>query len=198
MPQILAHHIVFGAYGFWLPNDPRGSWSVYVGSRDLYAHGGATTVYTPESRAYHEHDIQSRLAAKKDLKYPAVRFNGLQARAIARGFANYVAKRGLIVRACAIMPDHVHLIIDESGRDVESAVNQLKGAATRQLMDEQRHPLAAYAQHAVRPPKCWARGFWKVFLYDAQEVNEGIAYVEHNPERDGLNRQDWNFVRKFD
>jgi len=23
---IIAYHIVFGAYGFWLPNDPRGSW----------------------------------------------------------------------------------------------------------------------------------------------------------------------------
>ena len=30
--MILGFHVVFGAYGFWLPNDPRGSWSDFVGS----------------------------------------------------------------------------------------------------------------------------------------------------------------------
>jgi hypothetical protein len=30
--MILAFHAIFGAYGFWLPNDPRGSWSDFVGS----------------------------------------------------------------------------------------------------------------------------------------------------------------------
>jgi hypothetical protein len=29
---VLAYHVVLGAYGFWLPNDPRGSWSDFVGS----------------------------------------------------------------------------------------------------------------------------------------------------------------------
>lgn len=28
---MLGAHVIFGAYGFWLPNDPRGSWSEFVG-----------------------------------------------------------------------------------------------------------------------------------------------------------------------
>jgi hypothetical protein len=28
--MIRASHVIFGAYGFWLPNDPRGSWSTFV------------------------------------------------------------------------------------------------------------------------------------------------------------------------
>lgn len=34
--MVLASHVILGAYGFWLPNDPRGSWSTFVGAWDLY------------------------------------------------------------------------------------------------------------------------------------------------------------------
>src|SRR4051812_39201122 len=30
--MIVGYHVIFSAYGFWLPNDPRGSWSDFVGS----------------------------------------------------------------------------------------------------------------------------------------------------------------------
>jgi hypothetical protein len=33
--MILGSHVIFGAYGFWLPNDPRGSWSEFVGAWDF-------------------------------------------------------------------------------------------------------------------------------------------------------------------
>ena len=39
----LAYHVVLGAYGFWLPNDPRGSWSDYVRSWELFVAGGPAT-----------------------------------------------------------------------------------------------------------------------------------------------------------
>lgn len=34
--MIVGHHIIIGMYGFWLPNDPRGRWSDFVRSWDLY------------------------------------------------------------------------------------------------------------------------------------------------------------------
>ena len=37
---VLAYHAIFTAYGFWLPNDPRGSWSSYVRSWELFLAGG--------------------------------------------------------------------------------------------------------------------------------------------------------------
>jgi hypothetical protein len=40
--MILGYHVTFGTYGFWLPNDPRGSGSTFVGSRDLYRFGRST------------------------------------------------------------------------------------------------------------------------------------------------------------
>ena len=56
MPRI-ALHLVWGCYGFWLPNDPRGSWSTYVGSRAIFdAAGKATTVGGTRSYAKDRHD----------------------------------------------------------------------------------------------------------------------------------------------
>ncbi len=34
--MIVAYHSIFCAYGFWLPNDPRGSWSDFVGAWELF------------------------------------------------------------------------------------------------------------------------------------------------------------------
>ena len=40
--MVHAYHAIFGAYGFWLPNDPRGSWTTFVGSWELNPFGPAT------------------------------------------------------------------------------------------------------------------------------------------------------------
>jgi REP element-mobilizing transposase RayT len=51
-----------------------------------------------------------RRAAIEALKYPAVQLTGIQARAVARGIAAVCPKVELIIHACAIMPDHVHVV----------------------------------------------------------------------------------------
>ncbi|HUQ68642.1 MAG TPA: hypothetical protein VM165_03905, partial [Planctomycetaceae bacterium] len=79
--MIIASHVIFGAYGFWLPNDPRGSWSDFVGAWELLRYGRATKTDVRASVAGAFHDQTRRLAAKKALKYPPVVFNALQAQA---------------------------------------------------------------------------------------------------------------------
>ena len=127
IPIMITYHVIFGAYGFWLPNDPRGSYSDFVYSEPLRQFGPATKsllatgsarrigsnaqIYQPESVANVAHDINLRLAAKEALKYPAVKFTGIQARAVGRGFSRVVRDTQLQIYACAIMPDHVHLVI---------------------------------------------------------------------------------------
>src|SRR6516164_7286994 len=106
--MIVGYHIIFGAYGFWLPNDPRGSWSDFVGSWELFRYGPATKTNATRSVAGHKHDVAARLAARQGLKFPAVQFSGAQARAVGVGFGQYIHKSGLVVRACAILPEHVH------------------------------------------------------------------------------------------
>src|SRR6266567_4658282 len=110
--MVLAYHAIFTAYGFWLPNDPRGSWSDFVRSWELFlAAGRATKVETRRSVAGQPHDRDARLKAKDALRYPAVVFDGHQALSIAHGFARMIAKANYQVFGCSILPEHVHMVI---------------------------------------------------------------------------------------
>ncbi|MFQ5731258.1 MAG: transposase [Planctomycetaceae bacterium] len=197
--MVIASHVIFSAYGFWLPNDPRGSWSDFVGAWELFRFGGAATkVDTRRSLAGDPHDRKTRIETKWRLKYPAVTFTGIQARAIGNGFRQFSEKNGLRIWACAILPDHAHLVIARHKTKVEQLVTLLKGAATRALVDEGVHPFAGFPKKNGCLPKCWARGEWKVFLDDAEDVARAISYVEDNPVKEGLPAQRWSFVTEFD
>lgn len=197
MSKIIGYHLIFSTYGFWLPNDPRGSWSDFVGSWDLFRFGHATKTTERRSLAHRAHDRERRLLAKSALKYPPVKFEGIQARAVARGIAGYVQRTGLPVWACAILPDHVHLVVGRPSMLVERLVIQLKGDATEQLIAEGIHPLAEFKREGQPYPKCWVRGQWKVYL-DPEDVPRAIRYVENNPLKEGKKRQGWSFVVPYD
>lgn len=194
--MVLGYHIIFSTYGFWLPNDPRGSWSQFVGAWELFRAGGKATT-TTEGRPVHRdpHDHAKRLKTKQYLKRPAVQFTGLQARAACRGFGEYVARSRLPIWACAILPDHVHMVTGGFFRiKMEPVVIQLKAAATRRLVEEGLHPFMNPAFPGIRPPKCWGRGEWKVFIDDPEHLATAIQYVEDNPAKDGMPQQKWSFV----
>jgi REP element-mobilizing transposase RayT len=194
--MIVGYHVIFGAYGFWLPNDPRGSWSTFVGSWELFRYGPATKATERGSVAYRQHDQALRLAAKKALRRPAVEFSGLQARAVALGFAGYFERARVPVWACAILPDHMHLVIGRPKINVEQLVIQLKGAATESLKEQGIHPFGHMNDRKGRTPKCFARGEWKVYL-DLEDVLRAIRYVEENPVKEGKKPQRWSFVSPY-
>lgn len=187
--MVLAYHLTFGAYGFWLPNDPRGSWSKYVGSEQLYALGPATKTIARESQAHAEHDHEMRQAAKAALLFPPVTFTGEQARAVGNGFRQAVSEAGYRVYACAIMPDHVHLVVAQHERHVKRIVSHFKAKASMELHG------ALWPFDENRP--VWERGGWAVFLNELGMVLNAIRYVEANPIREGLPAQRWSFVETF-
>jgi REP element-mobilizing transposase RayT len=196
--MILGYHVTFSAYGFWLPNDPRGSGSNYVGAKHLLPFGRATGLDDRRrSVAGKDHDWRFRLEAKKHLKYPAVQFTGVQARAIGWGFRDLIAQDGLIVWACSILPAHVHMVLGRHTRPVKKIVERLKGAATRRLLDEGLHPFGHIRLPNGRPPHCWGRGSWDVFLDTPERVRDEIQYVENNPLKEGRPPQRWSFVIRY-
>ena len=155
--MILAYHVIFTTYGFWLPNDPRGSWSDYVRSWELLHFGRATKVSTGRSLARHPHQQPRRHAAKKAVGYPPVRFTGIQARAVGRGIARACSESGYRVHACSILPEHVHVILGRHERRVERIVGHFKGRATQQLVAEQLNPLAVHRTAEGLLPSPWSR-----------------------------------------
>lgn len=192
--MILACHSIFGAYGFWLPNDPRGSWSDAVCSWELYRFGPASKTSQRRSLAWDEHDHELRLRAKEALKYLPVQFTGRQAKAVGDGFAIAANEAKYQVLACSILPKHVHMVVTRSDRKTESIVHHMKSRATKELNLRGIHPFAAHAANGQAPPTAWARGGWNVYLNSPEAVAKAISYVEENPVEEGKPRQRWSFV----
>jgi REP element-mobilizing transposase RayT len=195
--MILATHAIFSAYGFWLPNDPRGSWSTFVASWELFKYGPATKITTHHSVAHRPHDTKLRQAAKSALTYPPVCFTGIQARAIARGFARAVRDGGFVIHACSMLPDHVHVLFARHRRPARDIVAHLKSAGTKQLRSEGLHPFQMTASREEPMQSPWARGCWTVFLDSQPDVRRAIRYVQDNPLKEGKRRQPWSFVQCY-
>ena len=194
----LAYHLILSAYGFWLPNDQRGSWSEFVRAYELAAFGPATKTNTRRSVAGRRFEPSQRAAMQAALARQPVVFDGRQARAIAIGFAGYVGRSMVPVHACAIMPDHVHLIVGRFRLSIERTCEQLKGAATAQLNREGIHPFADVHYRNGRTPTPCARKGWWVYLDSAAHVRRSIRYVNENPVRAGLRPQRWSFVTPYE
>jgi REP element-mobilizing transposase RayT len=194
--MVLANHAIFTAYGFWLPNDGRRSWSNEVWAKHLRPFGEATKTTERHSLARRPHDVATRIAAKRSLLYPPVTLNGVQARAFARGFAKIVTTLDLRIVACAIMPDHVHLVVLRHRETIEQVVGFLKRAATPQLTAEGIRPNADYANSRGIPTP-WVDGGWHRFLNTNQDIAGAIQYVDDNPGKAGYKRQRWPFVVPF-
>ena len=187
-------HLCWGTYGFWLPNDPRGSGS-QVRADHLRPFGDATFVPDrKQSRARTGHDRAARLAAKDALVRPPVTLDGHQAKCAALAFGVLLAELDIACWACAVLPDHVHLMVGPSGIDSRKLCQRLKGRATRALVDAGRHPFQADLDADGQVPKCWQRREWTVFKYDAGNVRRTIKYVADNPLKEGKPFQTWGFV----
>ncbi|MBW3596158.1 MAG: transposase [Planctomycetes bacterium] len=197
--RVRAYHSIISAYGFWLPNDPRGSWSDWIRSWELFLQGRATKVSTTRSVAGKPHNRQKRLAAKQSLLSPPVVFDGTQAQSVALGFKEAVEESGYVVHACAILPEHVYLVVVRtSNRDIERIVGHLKGRATQHLMKNGLHPLRDFRDRNDEVPSPWAQKGWNVYLFTTEEIRSAIRYVEDNPLKEGKRRQAWSLVTPFE
>jgi hypothetical protein len=188
-------HLCWGTYGFWLPNDPRGSGSREVFADHLKPFGDATFVGDRKrSRARQGHDRTLRRAAKQSLMRPAVLFDGDQARCVAVAFGELLAELDIPVWACAVLPDHVHLVVGPSAIHGDVLSQRLKGRATKALVAAGLHPFLGELDDDGQVPKCWQEKQWPVCKFDPPSVRQAIRYVEDNPLKEGKRRQTWSFV----
>ncbi len=194
---IRAYHAIITTYGFWLPNDPRGSWSDWVRQWELLRFGPATKVATRRSVAARPHDFHTRQEAKQALRYAPVSLTGEQALAVGKGFRRAIEESGYVVYACSILPEHAHLVIARHAHRAEQIIGHLKGRATQQLAQEGLRPLGDRREPNGAVPSPWARKSWPVFLHTDERIREAIEYVEKNPLKEGKPRQRWSFVVPF-
>jgi REP element-mobilizing transposase RayT len=176
--MIIAYHAIFTTYGTWLPNDPRGSYSKEIYNDQLRMLGdikyGRQNPIPAKERL-----MKFWTTAAPRLSRPPFFFDD-SSRSIAAGaFSKVVQRLGIRVLACAIMNDHVHILLLRSKYRIEYLVNQLKGAATRDLK----------LKHTP-----WTRGCWKVFITDTESLLAAVKYIQANPAYSDLAPQSWDFV----
>ena len=196
--MIHGYHVIMPMYGFWLPNDPRGSWSDFVRRWEIAKFGASTK--TLERRSLSElsqEELKTRDAARRALQYEPVSISGQQEVSIAKGFATHIVKSNYTVWACSILPEHTHLVIARHTYKVEQMVNLLKGASTRQITEDGLHPFQEITPEGDRLPRMWAAHEWKQYLDSEQAIEQAIEYVVQNPIREQKAAQQWSFVTPF-
>jgi hypothetical protein len=195
--MVHAYHCIMSFYGFWLPNDPRGSWSTWIRQWELLRFGSATKVETTQSVARKPHDWQRRQSAKEQLKYPPVMLTGVLAREVGKGFELAISQGKYSCYACSILPEHVHLVMGRHLRKIEIQLSHLQANATRRLNTLRLNPLLPFKNEDGCVPRPWSRGEWAVYLNTSADVQRAIKYVENNPLKEGKRRQHWAFVRSY-
>jgi REP element-mobilizing transposase RayT len=190
------YHLIISAYGFWLPNDPRGSWSDFVWAWELLKFGDASKVEGKRSYAHDPHDEMLRREAKAALKYPPVRFDEAQREVIAAGFARAVSEGAYGIFACCVGHDHAHLIVERHPRAIERITTHLKSKSSMSLRAAGCHPLKAYARNSAIPSP-WSQGSWSVFISEETHLRSAIEYVKRHPIKESLAPQNWPFIRAF-
>ncbi len=186
--MVAAYHLIWTIYGYWLPNDPRGSNSRVIRSdviRDLgELHYGRKKVQ-PASR-----DLRAFFEkARAVLKHPVIEFDPQEIDVLAVNFAEVIAKQRYTCYACAIMPDHVHLLIRKHKHLAEEMIVNFQASSQLRCMHLRLRP----GDHPV-----WGGPGWKVFLETAEEIRRTIRYIEENPIKARRPSQRWPFVQLYD
>lgn len=186
--MVIAHHLMWTLYGWWLPNDPRGSTSQTIRNDVLKElgelHSGRKRIRPAgkEIRLFYE-------SAGSKLKHDLLTFSPNDFTTVARTFETSIRRCGYTCYALAIMPDHVHLVIRKHKDHAETMIEQLQESTQEQVIESglrlNGHPV-------------WARGGYKVFLDTPDDVWRTIRYVEVNPVKQRLPRQAWDIVTTYD
>ncbi|MEX2138062.1 MAG: hypothetical protein WD894_02290 [Pirellulales bacterium] len=188
--MLAGYHLIWTAYGWWLPNDPRGSRSREIRCASIEAlgelHYGPRRVQ-PAGRVIREFYE----AAAEALRFPLLKFSPAEVDAIGQTFARVVRQRGYTCYGCAIMPEHVHLLIrkhrDQAGTMIDAFQEASRAAvcAKPQAGRGDDHPV-------------WGGPGWKVYLETCEDMWRTEEYIRRNPLGIEAPEQHWSFVRRYD
>lgn len=179
--MVISYHLIWTTYGTWLPNDPRGSYSLEIYNQELRALGSIQ--YGRQDPQPPRGDLRRFwTAARPRLSRTPFFIDDRTRPVVAAAIGELVRHWRLAVRACSIMNDHVHVLVMRSRYRIEYLMNRFKGVATR-------------AMGLDKTP--WTRKGWKVFINDEKTLRAAVRYIEMNPICAGMVPQHWDFVTPF-
>lgn len=186
--MVAGYHLIWTVYGSWLPNDPRGSSSHEIRAdwlTDLGEfHHGRKKIQPCGAvirKFYRE--------AKPKLMHEVYTFTDDEIEFVADAFANTIGTRRYTCYACAIMPDHVHMLIRKHRDQAEEMIGFLQDDSWKRLIDagvrSSDHPI-------------WGGLGWKVYLDSRADMERIVKYIQDNPIKAGRAPQKWKFVQPYD
>lgn len=188
-PLVIAYHLIWTAYGWWLPNDPRGSFSKFI-CANVIAKLGELHYGRKKIQSASRDLRQFYQDAPQVLIHPLLTLDESAQNEVAHAFAEVIQEHRYTCYACAIMPDHVHILIRKHIHLAEDMIENLKDASRLRPSTSGHRP----PDH----PTWTGAGGWKVFLDHPDEVRRTIVYIENNPLPLGLPVQCWPFVKDYD
>ncbi len=186
--MVVGYHLIWTAYGWWLPNDPRGSSSHEIRCAEIAGlgelHTGRRNVQPAagDIREFYE-------AASRVLKHELRKFAPDEIALLGKEFSDVIRQRTYTCYACAIMPDHVHMLIRKHREKAETMIASLQDASRKAIINAGHRP----GDHPV-----WGGPGWKVYLETRDDISRVIEYIESNPTKVGRVRQRWEFVAPYE
>jgi REP element-mobilizing transposase RayT len=185
--MVVGYHLIWTAYGWWLPNDPRGSSSHEIRVERIAdlgeLHYGRKRVQPPsaEIRRFYEQ-------ARGVLKHELLTFDDEAILLIGQSLGRVIRDKGYTCYECAVMPDHVHLLMRRHRDWAEDMIEYFQQASRTDLIEAGKRP----AEHPV-----WGGPGWRVFLDTREAMERTARYIHDNPLKAHRPEQRWDFVTPY-
>ena len=164
-------HAIWTTYGTWLPGDARGHWSALF---DFYGHvlqGG---------QQLNPSDTTTRSRAKSAMCEPEKVLNEEEIQLVTKTLEDYLAPgmpgETWRIQATAIERTHVHLLFGPLHDPIGEVVGRIKSRTSGAL-------LKLPANQDRR--RIWTTGYWKVFLFDDNAMEQVAEYINAHGGRRG-------------
>jgi REP element-mobilizing transposase RayT len=185
---VIGHHLILTGYGHWLPNDPRGSMSP-----DTYSPKLASLARAHFGRRKRRPSLEElkdfHRKAQRHLGHDVLWFGAVERQALTEAIAQTVRGKRLTCYACAVLRDHVHLLIRRHRLSGKELFGLFKQQLRRTLLERSLAP-------QDRP--VFSADVCVLYKSDPGAVRNCIRYIQGNSRKHGLKSIACDFLTPYD
>jgi hypothetical protein len=175
MSSTLGYHITKTTYGTWLPGDARGSWV-----KDWSPKKGYGTLHR-----FSEADPWRQEMAEREMNHDPVVLSEAMIACVIEAITECVAKShgGLRIMAATIEPTHLHLLLPDTGRKIETTAKWIADQTTKAIHRRTSH---------LGP--VWTSKSWCEHIADESHWEELLRYIDDHNVRAGRGSRPFPFL----
>lgn len=173
--ETFGYHLTKTTYGTWLPGDARGSWL-----KDWSPQSGYS-----QQRRYSPPDVRREEMARRKLRFAPVAFTAEMIAAVVAALAECVERSqgGLLIMAATVEPTHIHLLLPDTGRDIDTTAKWLADRTTK----------AIHVQTTHTGP-VWTSKNWCEHIGDQEHWEQALRYIDDHNVRAGRGSRPYAFL----